>query len=565
MSLPSEESSAQRLKFRRYPSPLQGLIAPPPRHFDGGKATLWKRTRGKRARSSRLYRCPRLPLRLGRCNGSALALLLLALAGCHSLQAPPLRPLGPELEKSIRALASPKESERTGAAAAYRRLAVEHLPQLLEDAADRPLTTLGSNAPGIESPQGFSNIEPVIRPRETRPELHRFGLGLPLVGRIAASDPNAPPGGYRVPITLVAQPRPSTGACCEAALVDPRRVRTLPTAHGNLPLAMDLETPLSASRVTGPRLGAGIANLLRPGGFTGGRPRVVFLQPFDRDKVPVVLVHGLMSTPRMWEPLVLDLLADPEIRARCQFWFFYYPTGKPVPLSALQLREALDDAVKAHGVEQPMILVGHSMGGILSRAQVSRMTLEDAGTLVPRVASLPETSVVRRALTFEPRKDVARVVFLFTPHRGSRLASSGLGAWAIRLIRIPDALLTELGIGAEELSALRGNRLPTSIHGLSPHSPFLRALDRIQPTVPTHSIIGDRGRGDGVASSDGVVPYTSAHLASAESELVVPTGHGGIGHPRAIAELKRIIRLTLAEIQTEDLTIGAAAKAPAAR
>ena len=425
-------------------------------------------------------------------------------------------------------------------------MAVEHLPQLLKDAADRPLVTLGSEEEGIASPQAFTDIEPVTRPRVTHPDLHRFGLGLPLVGRIASSDPNAPPGGYLVPVTLVALPEEPTSACCEAALVDPGRVQTVRTAHGDLPLAADLETPLAATRVTGPRLGAGIANLLRPGRFTGS-PRIVFLQPFDPDKVPVVLVHGLMSTPRMWEPLVLDLLTDPEIRAHCQFWFFHYPTGKPVPLSALQLRQALDETVRAHGVKQPMILVGHSMGGILSRVQVSRLTLEDAQTVVPRVASIPEASVVRRSLVFEPRTDVARVVFLFTPHGGSRLASSGVGAWAIRLIRIPDTLLTELGVGAEELSALRGNRLPTSIHGLSPQSEFLRALNRTQPTVPTHSIIGDRGRGDGAASSDGVVPYTSSHLASAESELVVPTGHGGFAHPQALAELKRIIRLTLAE------------------
>ncbi len=170
----------------------------------------------------------------------------------------------------------------------------------------------------------------------------------------------------------------------------------------------------------------------------------------------------------------------------------------------------------------------------------------------------------RRALVFEPRTDVARVVFLFTPHRGSRLASSGLGAWAIWLIRIPDTLLTELGLGAEEMSALRGTRLPTSIHGLSPHSAFLGSLDRTEPTVPTHSIIGDRGRGDGPASSDGVVPYASSHFASAESEVVVPTGHGGIAHPEAVAELKRIVRLTLAEARAGGFTTEAAAQVPAA-
>jgi hypothetical protein len=37
-------------------------------------------------------------------------------------------------------------------------------------------------------------------------------------------------------------------------------------------------------------------------------------------------------------------------------------------------------------------------------------------------------------------------------------------------------------------------------------------------------------------------PYTSAHLPSAESEVVIPTGHGGFAHPDAAAELKRILK-----------------------
>ncbi len=515
-----------------------------------------------------MFRCP--PLRVlslgGRPAGAALAIPLLALAvvGCETLNAPPRGQLGVELDASIRALASPEEKERARAAAAYRRLAVRNLPQFLQDAAERPLVTLGSGLGGIESAREFTDFEPVTRARVTQPELHRPGLGLPLVARVAPSDPNAPLAGYRVAVTLVALPYGPKSDCCEVALVDPERFQSVRTVHGDLPLAMDLEAPLAATSATGPRPWSGIVNLLRPGGFTG-RPRIAFLAPFDPGKIPVVLVHGLMSTPRMWEPVVLALLADPEIRARCQFWSFHYPTGKPVPLSALHLREALDDARSAHDVQRPMILIGHSMGGILSRAQVSRMTLEDAQTMVAEVASLPETSVVRRTLAFEPRTDVDRVVFLFTPHRGSRLASGGLGAWATRLIRIPDTLLTELGLGAQELSALRGNRLPTSIHGLSPHSLFLRALDQDQPTVPTHSVIGDRGRGDAPAGSDGVVPYASAHLASAESELVVPTDHGGVAHPQTVAELRRIIRLTLAEFQPEGVTTEAAVWAPAAR
>jgi triacylglycerol esterase/lipase EstA (alpha/beta hydrolase family) len=77
-----------------------------------------------------------------------------------------------------------------------------------------------------------------------------------------------------------------------------------------------------------------------------------------------------------------------------------------------------------------MILIGHSMGGILSRAQVSRMSPEGAEAILPGVSKLSDYNRVRRALIFEPRTDVSRVVFLFVPHRGSRLASNSLGALA---------------------------------------------------------------------------------------------------------------------------------------
>ena len=213
-----------------------------------------------------------------------------------------------------------------------------HLPELLESAADRPLVPLDTALGGRASPQDFADITPVTHSRLTRPELHRAGLGLPLVGRLQSQDPNAPRAGYQIPLTLVALPETQSGDCCEAALLNPDRVGRVRTAHGDLPLAMDLETPLAVTRATGPRQGAGLLNLLRPGRFDG-RPRIFFLQPYDPDKIPVVLIHGLLSTPRMWEPLVKDLMTDPQIRARCQFWFFYYPTGQPVPLSALQLRD----------------------------------------------------------------------------------------------------------------------------------------------------------------------------------------------------------------------------------
>jgi hypothetical protein len=41
------------------------------------------------------------------------------------------------------------------------------------------------------------------------------------------------------------------------------------------------------------------------------------------------------------------------------------------------------------------------------------------------------------------------------------------------------------------------------------------------------------------------VPYTSAHLEGAESELVVKSGHGAQETPEAIAEIRRILLLHL--------------------
>jgi hypothetical protein len=88
---------------------------------------------------------------------------------------------------------------------------------------------------------------------------------------------------------------------------------------------------------------------------------------------------------------------------------------------------------------------------------------------------------------------------------------------------------------------------PTSIRGLSPQNPMIQALAgvAIDKGVPFHSIIGDRGRGDGEQGSDGVVPYTSSHLEGAASELIVPSDHAATAHPLTGLEVKRILRLHL--------------------
>lgn len=519
----------------------------------------------------------------------ALPLLAAVAAGCHSVSPMQQRAagypaaearFGPALATSISAIAESRghPNRRARNEARHRQLLAGHLDQLLEEATPLRPTAGVKTGDGLLDPDRFNRITAVKRVRANPSSLERAGIGLPVVVNYRpARDPNAPRAGYHLAATLVVRPvpapsaeKPSTtsddprptperrvaretaqqrAACCEAALVDPDAVDQVPTAAGPLPVAMDLAAPIAATRATGVGPLDGIANLVRPGRFMD-EPRIVFLEPFDADKMPVVFVHGLLSTPGVWKPLVTQLLADPRIRGCCQFWFFYYPTGQPVPLSALQLRGALDEAVRNTGLTRKMMLIGHSMGGILSRAQVSRLTPERAERLLPGVSSLSDYSRVRRSLIFEPRTDVSRVVFLFVPHRGSRFAANGFGATAVRLIRLPDTLINEGSYALDRLAGLESRRLPTSIHGLSPRSPFLRALNATTPTVPVHSIIGNRGRGDGSRGSDGVVPVRSARVESAESELVVPTGHGGFTHPDAVAEIRRIILLEAEKQQT---------------
>ena len=159
------------------------------------------------------------------------------------------------------------------------------------------------------------------------------------------------------------------------------------------------------------------------------------------------------------------------------------------------------------------------------------------------MGSLPEDSPVRRALIFSPRQDVSRVIFLFTPHRGSQVASWNLSLWVSRLLRLPEWIRSGIGEALDAIDHDPAGHFPNSIRDLSPTSPFLQALSEIQPQVPAHSVIGNRGRREPLEeSSDGVVAYRSAHLPAAQSERVVPAGHRETSHPEVVAELTRILK-----------------------
>lgn len=285
----------------------------------------------------------------------------------------------------------------------------------------------------------------------------------------------------------------------------------------------------------------GLANMLRSDRFATSALLIPGGQ--DPDAIPIVFVHGLMSTPDMWTDVVRHLQSDPELAVRFQYWFFYYPTGQPIPLSALQLRETLDIAAREGRIRRPLVLVGHSMGGIVARAQAVGVGPWAAEGILPGVSLLRPDQMVRRALVFPARDDVARLVFIATPHRGTEFAHRGISRLGHRLIRLPYWLNDEIYAFQESFPQLGGRRFPTSIVGLSPASPFLRTLDEADLAVPVHSIIPVLGDPTDPAANDGVVPLWSARVPAAASEVIIPGDHGAFASEESLQELRRILRV----------------------
>ena len=58
------------------------------------------------------------------------------------------------------------------------------------------------------------------------------------------------------------------------------------------------------------------------------------------------------------------------------------------------------------------------------------------------------------------------------------------------------------------------------------------------PGIHAHSIIAVQGTGPIEDGDDGVVKYSSAHIAGVESELVIRSGHSVQGHPLAVDEVR---------------------------
>ena len=383
----------------------------------------------------------------------------------------------------------------------------------------------------------------------------KAGLGAPLVAKRVADQAHdyAPTPHFYYAATGIAR---FEGSRCVLAIEDPLRAESIRVGGRTFPLGADYTAPLALMLVEMQSEKLGLPRLLHPAKFAA-TTRIARLEPFDPDKIVVLLVHGLMSSPATWLPLINHLRADEDVRRNYQFWFFSYPTGYPYPYSAAILRRELDEAEKRYPSRKRMVVIGHSMGGCVSRLLITdtQRRIWDQMFDVPpeRMDLTPEHKhILTESTIFAHRPEIGRVIFISSPLRGATMASGFLGRIGARLVQLP---ATMRSIGQEEARYERDAagqkhlaRFPDSVDTLSPENDFVRALNTvgITPGIPYHTIAGDRGRGDSPNSSDGVVPYWSSHLPNAKSEKIVSSHHDAHQNPQAFDEVHRILALNAA-------------------
>ena len=272
------------------------------------------------------------------------------------------------------------------------------------------------------------------------------------------------------------------------------------------------------------------------------------IKPEPSRSLQVVLVHGLDEPGTIWDDLVPALGA-----AGFETWEFRYPNDQGIERSADYLARhwsALD-------ADRPVVLIGHSMGGLVIRDFVSRLRHPVAQT--PRVRGAA----------------VAGVILVGTPNQGSEWAR--LRVW----LELRDQFPSVEGRRFSLFAALRDGTGEAKID-LRPGSDFLRDLNaRPWPeAVAVEAIAGrlltqpldlaagidaasievgsaDFGRqlstwwsGIGAGLGDGVVTLASARVPGGPPPLEVSASHRGMiarllpgdPEPPAIAPILAILR-----------------------
>lgn len=292
------------------------------------------------------------------------------------------------------------------------------------------------------------------------------------------------------------------------------------------------------------------------------------IEPPTADKIPLLMIHGLNSSPLIWRRLTWAIFSDAELSRKYQIWHAFYPSGPPPFFNAMRLRQLTDvlrqrTSTDADSVAlNNMVVIGHSMGGLIAKTFVQntdRVLWDTTFFKPPEMLKVDADTgkTLQDILIFSAQPYVSAAVFIDTPHRGAATADSWLARLASGLITLPSAMKNVfsklwLGLTAKDIKPpmrryMRGYG-PNSVDVLSPQHPLVQQLATLPFTVPVYSVIGNNNSArckDAVQCpdlNDSVVPYSSAHLDKAVAEIIVPSAHNSYQSEGAISFILAMLR-----------------------
>jgi len=417
------------------------------------------------------------------------------------------------------------------------------------------------SAPYFQLPLAENMIKNIIlcadfRIRGLTHNSRQAGIGVPL---ICETDPASEIPAIPATLLIHFSEQDNSGCRASLAFLNSRQYDAISVRERVIPLEQDFSTPLAYMAFRTKK-----RNFILRTFFPENEPAGLYLlEPRNDKRIPVLFVHGLMSDLRTWLQMINTLQSDPVLRKHYRFMGFTYSSGNPIFFSAKLLRESLEkerEVFIKSGMSTEkfdrMVVIGHSMGGLLSRVLTSTPAGDEAEKLFGR-KELKKLSVSfttdemqqnKNILQYKQFASVKRVVFIAVPHRGSDMADSWFGLTGASLIRLPvrfikrnakiiQALINNGKIKeAEQFSKFNG------IGNLAPESLAIKMINRIpMGDLPYHSIIGNNEKAGIPGGTDGVVPYSSSHLDNCVSELVVRSGHSVQQNPLAVQEIRRIL------------------------
>lgn len=286
-------------------------------------------------------------------------------------------------------------------------------------------------------------------------------------------------------------------------------------------------------------------------------PHLYMIEPYQPHKKIIVLIHGLASSPETWVQLTNNILGDKRLRDQFQIWQVFYSTNMPIFESRLQINSLLKQAfaktlpnsVSAHNA----VVIGHSMGGIISRLLVSDVNVSQAAIPLmnyEQYIQYQQHPIIQERFIFKSELPFTRAIFIATPHRGTDYANRWHTQLIKKFIKLPNAFSEQVDIPLKNIKSTMG-LVHSGPVDLSPDSRFMQVTKSIMPrqNIVYHSIIGNQTNATDVSKmTDGIVPYWSSHLEGATSESIIQGGHSIHEKSETILELRRILRSHLEQI-----------------